>query len=94
MTRGQRATLVAFGAAYLILTGLWFWATTTNQLILESTFDESMAKFGEFFAIVAAPLWFFTTLNQVRTFTRRVIALAIGIAVLAPLPLFFGVSPL
>lgn len=83
-----------FGIAYAALTLLWMWATTSNQLIFDSKFDESMSKFGEFFAIVAAPLWFFATLNQVRSFRIRIIALVIGLVVLVPLPLFVGVSPL
>ncbi len=87
-------TYVAFGLVYAAVTLLWMWATTSNQLIFDSKFDESMSKFGEFFAIVAAPLWFFTSLNQLESFRARVTALAIGLVVLAPLPLFVGVSPL
>jgi hypothetical protein len=53
-----------------------------------------MRAFGEFFAVVAAPLWFFTTLNQLETFRSRVAVLTLGLCLLIPLPLFVGVSPL
>ena len=39
------------------ITRPWMWATTSNQLIFDNKFDESMSKFGEFFAIVASPLF-------------------------------------
>jgi hypothetical protein len=90
----RTVTLVAFGIAYAALTLLWMWATTSNQLIFDSKFDESMSKFGEFFAIVAAPLWFFATLNQIESFRWRVTVLALGIVLLVPVPLVAGVSPL
>jgi hypothetical protein len=90
----QTVTLVAFGVGFAALTLLWMWATTSNQLIFDNKFDESMSKFGEFFAIVASPLWFFATLNQIASFRWRVITLSIGVVLLFPLPLFVGVSPL
>lgn len=86
--------LVVFGFVYIVVALLWMWATTSNQIIFESRFDESMSAFGEFFAIAAAPLWYFTTLNQIRSFSRRVVVLVLGLVLLAPLPLVVGVSPL
>jgi len=50
-----------------------------------------MSQFGEFFAIVSPALWFFATMSMIRTPIARGLALALGLLVLFPFPLFFGV---
>jgi hypothetical protein len=51
-----------------------------------------MSQFGEFFAIVSPALWFFATVSLIRTPLARALVLAIGLVVLFPFPLFFGVT--
>lgn len=71
----------------------WLFAVQSNQLIgIDDRFLEAMSNFGEFFAIVAPALWFFTTLSQIQSTVGRGIALALGLVVLFPFPLFFGVT--
>jgi hypothetical protein len=50
-----------------------------------------MSDFGEFFAIMAPALWFFTVLVRVSSLRVRSLLLAIGLVLLFPYPLFFGV---
>ncbi|MEY4477039.1 MAG: hypothetical protein RJA31_543 [Actinomycetota bacterium] len=89
----ERVLFAALGGLYLGLTVAWLFAVQANQLIgIDDTFQVAMMNFGEFFAIVAAPLWFFATFSQITTTTRRVVSLAIGLVVLFPFPLFFGVT--
>ncbi len=82
-----------YGALYLVLVVAWLFAVRANQLIgIDDKFQQAMSKFGEFFAIVSPALWFFTVLSQIRSPRWRFVALTIGLAVLFPFPLFFGVS--
>ena len=85
---------VLFGVVYLIITLVWFWLAPANAPTDPSKFDASMRKFIEFFAIVAAPLWFLSTFTQAESFRARIVALSVGIVVLLPLPLVVGVTPL
>lgn len=91
---GETITYVLFGVLYIIVTLLWFWVAPANRPVDSPRLDEAIRAFGEFFAVVAAPLWFFTTLNQLEKFRSRVAVLALGLCLLIPLPLFVGVSPL
>ena len=88
-----RIALASFGAVYLGYVVAWLFAVQSNQLIgIDDRFLQAMSQFGEFFAIVSPALWFFATLSQVHTTFWRVAALAIGLAVVFPYPLFFGVT--
>ena len=88
-----RIALVAYGALYLGYVVAWLFAVQSNQLVgIDDRFAQAMAQFGEFFAIVSPALWFFATMSLVRTLLARVLVLTLGLAVLFPFPLFFGVS--
>lgn len=87
-------TLGVFIGLYLALAVAWLIATQSNKLIFDDDFAKLMSSFGEFWAIVAAPLWFFTVISQVKSFPVRAVWWAVGLVVLFPFPLFFGVSPL
>jgi hypothetical protein len=92
---GQRArmTVAVLGGVYLVVTVAWLFASQANKLIgIEDTFQVSMMRFGQFFAVVAPALWFFTTFAQIKPTTLRIIVLALGLIVLFPFPLFFGVT--
>ncbi len=89
----ERILFAALGGLYLGMTVAWLFAAQANQLIgVEDKFQKAMIQFGEFFAIVAPALWFFTTFSQVKSTPLRVVSLAIGLVVLFPFPLFFGVT--
>lgn len=90
----ETVSYVVFGVLYVLVTLLWLWVAPANRPVDSERFDQAMRAFGEFFAAAAAPLWFFTTLNQLESFRSRVAVLALGLCLLIPLPLFVGVSPL
>ncbi|MFM6967362.1 MAG: hypothetical protein ACKOWN_00265 [Microbacteriaceae bacterium] len=93
LSQRERVLFAALGGLYLGMTVAWLFAAQANQLIgIDDKFQLAMMNFGEFFAIVAPPLWFFTTFSQLRATTSRVLSLAIGLVVLFPYPLFFGVT--
>ena len=72
----------------------WLFAVQSNQLIgIDDRFEQAMSRFGEFFAIVSPALWFFAALSLVRSPAIRVVVLILGLVVLFPFPLFFGVTP-
>lgn len=87
-------TLGVFIGLYLALSVAWLISTQSNKLIFDDDFAKLMSSFAEFWAIVAAPLWFFTVLSIVKSFPLRFVWWVAGLVVLFPLPLFFGVSPL
>ncbi|MCF8546463.1 MAG: hypothetical protein K9G02_00905 [Microbacteriaceae bacterium] len=78
---------------YLAYVVAWLFAVQSNQLVgIDDRFAQAMSQFGEFFAIVSPALWFFATLSLVRSPATRVVVLAIGLVVLFPFPMFFGVT--
>lgn len=90
--RRDRIVLVTFGAMYLVFVVAWLFAVRANQLIgIDDRFLRAMSDFGEFFAIVAPALWFFTVLVRVSSLRVRSLLLSIGLVLLFPYPLFFGV---
>jgi hypothetical protein len=89
----QRVTLAALGGIYLGLTVAWLFAARANQIIVDDRFQQAMMSFGGFFAIVAAPLYFFTTMVVIRNWLGRLATLLLGLIVLFPFPLFWGVVP-
>lgn len=77
---------------YLGYVVAWLFAVQSNQLVgIDDRFAQAMAQFGEFFAIVSPALWFFAAVSLIRTPMARALVLALGLAVLFPFPLFFGV---
>jgi hypothetical protein len=79
---------------YLGYIAAWLFAVQSNQLIgIDDRFEQAMSRFGEFFAIVSPALWFFAALSLVRSPATRVVVLILGLVVLFPFPLFFGVTP-
>jgi hypothetical protein len=86
-------TLAALGGIYLALTVAWLFAAQANQIIVDDRFQQAMMSFGGFFAIVSAPLYFFTTMVVVRNWVGRLATLLFGLIVLFPFPLFWGVVP-
>lgn len=92
--KGETVTYVIFGVLYVIITLLWLWVAPANRAVDAERLDEAIRAFGEFFAVLAAPLWFFATLTQLEKFRTRVTVLTLGCVLLIPLPLFVGVSPL
>ena len=93
LSQRERVLFAALGGLHLGLAVSWLFAAQANTLIgIDDKFLVAMMSFGEFFAIVAAPLWFFATFSQISTTPRRVVSLVIGLVVLFPFPLFFGVT--
>ena len=87
-----RGVFAGIGALYLGYVVAWLFAVQSNQLIgIDDRFQQAMSKFGEFFAIVAPALWFFTVFSQIASTRWRIAALAVGLVMLFPFPLFFGV---
>lgn len=92
LTPRERTLFAVFVGLYLVWTVAWLFAAQANQLIgVTDRFIQGMQNFGEFFAIVSPGLWFFATFSQVISTRIRVVSLVIGLAVLFPFPLFFGV---
>jgi hypothetical protein len=78
---------------YLAYVVAWLFAVQSNQLVgIDDRFAQAMSQFGEFFAIVSPALWFFATVSLIRTPLARTLVLAIGLVVLFPFPMFFGVT--
>lgn len=86
--RGRRAATVSFAVPYLALTIGWVFAVQ----LADSPPDVLPAvlwQFGEFLAMLAAPLWFAATLTLSRDARPRVRVgwLALGTLVLLPWPI-------
>ncbi len=84
-----RALTVLFGAAYLALTVGWILAVQYTGSGSRDLPTELLWQFGEFTAIVAAPLWFATTLVLTRggRLAQRLGWFALGAGLLLPWPL-------
>ena len=92
LTPRERSLFAVFGGLYLVWTVAWLFAAQANQIIgVTDRFIQGMQNFGEFFAIVSPGLWLFATFSQLVSTRTRVVALVIGLGVLFPFPLFFGV---
>lgn len=86
---GRAVAGAAFALPYLALTVGWIFAVQLLGSGSASLFGEVLWQFGEFLAMLAAPLWFAATL-MLTTGHRplvRVGWLALGLAVLVPWPL-------
>lgn len=78
-----------FGVVYLALTVGWILAVQTTGSGGTGLLGEVLWQFGEFTAIVAAPLWFGATLTMTRggRLLTRAGWLALGVGLLLPWPL-------
>lgn len=85
--RGRRVATVGFAVPYLALAIGWIFAV---QLAAgpSQLFPAVLWQFGEFLAMLAAPLWFAATIHLTRESRPlvRVGWLALGLAVLLPWP--------
>ena len=86
---GRRAATVVFALPYLALTVGWILAVQQLSSGADSLVSEILWQFGEFLAMLSAPLWFAATLTLTRQ--RRPLVrvgwLALGLGVLLPWPL-------
>jgi len=88
--RPDRGLLATFGGLYSVWTVCWLLAIAAAPAQQASSLlDAVMYQFGEFLAIVAAPLWFGASwwLTGASPTRVRVAWLTLGLFVLAPLPL-------
>lgn len=85
--RGRRAATVGFAVPYLALTIGWIFSVQFFDSPAE-LFTAVLWQFGEFLAMLAAPLWFAATLALTRDSRPhvRVGWLALGTLVLLPWP--------
>jgi hypothetical protein len=88
-SRGRSAATAAFALPYLAITVGWIFAVQQLTSGTGSLFGEILWQFGEFLAMLAAPLWFAATLTLTRESRPlvRVGWLALGLGVLLPWPL-------
>ncbi len=88
----RKIAMAVLGAIYLAEAVSWLFAVRANPMIFDDKFQESVARFIEFFAITAAPLWFFTVIALTHDKpVRRLVWLGIGAIAAFPLPLVIGV---
>lgn len=88
-SRGRSVAAGVFALPYLAIAVGWIFAVQQLSSGSASLFGEILWQFGEFLAMLAAPLWFAATLTL--TAQRRPLVrfgwLALGLAVLLPWPL-------
>ncbi|MET0304498.1 MAG: hypothetical protein ABW040_10635 [Microbacteriaceae bacterium] len=91
---GRSGATVFFGALYLALTIGWVFSVQSAAASSGASFGAALVGgFGNFLALVAAPVWFagvmhLTTFSALR---YRVGWLALGSAILLPWPILLGV---
>jgi hypothetical protein len=87
--RGRSVASVVFVLPYLALTVGWIFAVQQLSSGSASLFGEILWQFGEFLAMLAAPLWFAAAVTLTRQHRPlvRVGWLALGMLVLLPWPL-------
>lgn len=86
-SRPGAAALTALGAVlYLLLTVGWILGTQYSSAGTAQFWPQLLWQFGEFTAIVAAPLWFVTTLLLTSRVAVRAGWFALGLGVLLPWP--------
>jgi hypothetical protein len=88
-SRGRAGAAAGFALPYLIATVGWIFAVQQLSSGSASLFGEILWQFGEFLAMLAAPLWFAATLTLTREHRPlvRVGWLALGLLVVLPWPL-------
>ena len=84
----RSALTVFFGVLYLVLTVGWILGVQYTGSGSTELWTEVLWQFGEFTAIVAAPLWFGATLTLTRSsrLVTRLGWLALGTGLLVPWP--------
>ncbi len=88
-SRGRSVATVAFVVPYLAIAVGWIFAVQQLSSGSASLFGEILWQFGEFLAMLAAPLWFAATVTLTKEHRPlvRVGWLALGLAVVLPWPL-------
>lgn len=88
-SRGRSAATAGFAVPYLAVTVGWIFAVQLLTSGSAALFGEVLWQFGEFLAMLAAPLWFAATLTLTTGHRPlvRVGWLALGLGVLLPWPL-------
>jgi hypothetical protein len=87
--RGTAVITGVFALLYLAITVGWILATGYTSAGVSELLPQVLWQFGEFTAIIAAPMWFGTTLLLTpRRLGVRVGFLLLGLGVLLPWPLF------
>jgi hypothetical protein len=88
-SRGRSVATAAFAVPYLAITVGWIFAVQQLSSGSASLFGEILWQFGEFLAMLSAPLWFAATLTLTKAHRPLVRAgwLALGLGVLLPWPL-------
>jgi hypothetical protein len=94
--RGRSALLAVtgvFGGVYLMYTVGWVIGVAQLPLSGTDLLQEITYQFAEFLAIIAAPMWFVSTvvLTSGRGAVRRIGWLAVGALALVPWPFLLGV---
>ncbi|MGN6502476.1 MAG: hypothetical protein ACTHKX_06185 [Pseudolysinimonas sp.] len=85
--RGMAAITGLFALLYLVLTVGWILGTGYTSAGTTGLLPQVLWQFGEFTAIIAAPMWFGTTvLLTPWRLGVRIGALALGLGVLLPWP--------
>lgn len=88
-SRGRAGATAGFVVPYLAITAGWIFAVQQLSSGSGSLFGEILWQFGEFLAMLAAPLWFAATLTLTKEHRPlvRVGWLALGFVLLVPWPL-------
>jgi hypothetical protein len=88
-SRGRSVAAAAFAVPYLAITVGWIFAVQQLSSGSASLFGEILWQFGEFLAMLSAPLWLAATVTLTRQHRPlvRVGWLALGLLVLLPWPL-------
>ncbi len=92
----KAVTVGIFGGLYLAYTIGWILSVLRIPSNSSDLFSEAMWQFGEFFAAIAAALWFGATIYLTREsrFLVRLGWLLLGLLVLIPWPVFLLAAPL
>jgi hypothetical protein len=87
--RGRSVATAVFAVPYLAITVGWIFAVQQLSSGSRSLFAEILWQFGEFLAMLAAPLWLAATVTLTKAHRPlvRVGWLALGLGLLVPWPL-------
>ena len=90
---GGTAVAVAFGIAYLALTVGWIYSVQLTSAPSTQLVGEAVWQFGEFTAMVAAPIWFAAVIALTRgRIGLRVGWFALGLGLLLPWPVLLELA--
>ncbi|GAA1790807.1 DNA polymerase III subunit gamma/tau [Agromyces lapidis] len=88
----ELVVLGVLGGVYLLYTIGWIITALRTATPGTSVVGDFMYGLGLWLAVLAAPLWFVLALRGARTARSRLVWLAVGVVVLAPLPFILGVT--